>query len=40
MTNDGLHSREHSVAFVEIRDALKFLAEMVDKIAGSFPKAG
>jgi hypothetical protein len=40
ITNDGLHSREHSITFVELRDALKFLAGMVDKIAGSFPKNG
>ena len=40
ITNDGLHTREHSVTFTEMRDTLKFLAGMVDKIAGSSPKAG
>ena len=40
ITNDGLHTREHSVTFTELRDTLKFLAGMVDKIAGSSPKAG
>lgn len=40
ISNDGLHSREHSVTFSELRDAIKFLAGMVDKFAGSSPKAG
>ena len=40
ISNDGLHSREHSVTFSEVRDAIKFLAGMVDKFAGSSPKAG
>jgi hypothetical protein len=40
ISNDGLHSREHSVTFSELRDAIKCLAEMVDKFAGSSPKAG
>lgn len=40
ISNDGLNSREHSVTFSEMRDAIKFLAGMVDKFAGSSPKAG
>jgi len=40
ISNDGLNSREHSVTFVELRDAIKFLAGMVEQIAGSSPKAG
>jgi len=37
ITNEGLHSREYSLTFVEVRDALKSLARVVDKIAGSSP---
>lgn len=40
ITNEGLHSREHSVTFVEMRDALRSFARMVDEISGSFPKSG
>lgn len=40
MSNNGLHSREHSVTFSEVRDAIKFLAGMVDTYAGSSPKGG
>jgi hypothetical protein len=40
LTNDGLHSREHAVTFEEMRDALKVVGGMVDKIAGSSPKSG
>jgi hypothetical protein len=39
ISNEGLHSREYAVTFVEIRDALKRLARIVDEIAGSSPKA-
>ena len=40
ISNNGLNSREHSVTFVELRDAIKFLAGMVEQIAGSSPKSG
>jgi hypothetical protein len=40
ISNDGLHSREHSVTFLELHDSIKFLAGMVNKFAGSSPKAG
>jgi len=40
LTNDGFHSREHAITFEEMREALKVLGGMVDKIAGSAPKAG
>lgn len=39
ISNDGLHSRECSVTFSELRDSIKFLAGMVDKLAGSSPVA-
>lgn len=40
ISNDRLNSREHSVTFVELRDAIKFLASMVEQLAGSSPKSG
>jgi len=40
ISNDGLNSREYSVTFSELRDAIKFLAEIVDKFAGSSTKTG
>lgn len=40
ISNDGLNSREHSVTFVELREAIKLLAGTVDQFAGSSPKAG
>ena len=40
ISNEGLNSREHSVTFLEMPDAVKFLAGIVGKIAGAFPKVG
>jgi hypothetical protein len=39
LTNDGLHSREHAVTFEEMREALRVLGRMADKITGNTPKA-
>lgn len=38
ISNEGLNSREHAVTFVELRDAIRFLARLVEKFAGSSPK--
>lgn len=38
ISNDGLHSREHSVTFSELRDAIKFLADMVKKFSSGSPR--
>jgi hypothetical protein len=35
ISNDGLHSREHAVTFVELREIIESLADIVQKFAGS-----
>lgn len=39
ISNDGLNSRECTVTFVELREAVRFLARLVDKFAGSSSKS-
>jgi hypothetical protein len=40
ISNDGINSQEYSVKFTELRDAIKFLAKIVDKIAGRPSETG
>lgn len=37
ISNDGLNTREHVVTFVELRDEIKALAEIVEMITGHSP---
>ncbi len=39
ISNDGVNTQEHVVTFVELRDAIKYLAGLVQEFAGSSPKA-
>ena len=40
VTNDGVHTREHALAFDEIREALQLLGRVAEKVGGASPTHG
>jgi hypothetical protein len=38
ISNEGLNSREHTLTFLELREAISFLAKLVEKFVGRSPE--